>query len=242
MGQAFWLPTLFSSYLCSSRSYMIGWLGYVFFRLLIALFAMLPFSWLYRLSDGLSWLLYAVVRHRRKTVYDNLRRVFPDWSDEQRQHVARLSYTNFSDILLEAFKGFSLSTEELAKRYKCRNIEVLTAYYERGQSVIAVLAHYANWEWGLMHLSTLSPFLTIAIYKPLSNAYLDRYLRNRREQYGAKLATTRTTSQTFERYRSARTLTLMGTDQNPSSWSKAIWVTFLNQPTACVTGPKNTPD
>ena len=53
-------------------------LGYFFFRTIVFLFWLLPFSIIYRLSDALAWLLYRVVKYRRKVVEEQLLRAFPD--------------------------------------------------------------------------------------------------------------------------------------------------------------------
>ena len=218
----------------------MAWIGYVFFRLLIALFAMLPFSWLYRLSDFVSWLLYNVIRYRRDTVYHNLRRAFPKWTDQEVARVARLSYTNLSDVLVETIKGFSFSTAELMQRYQCLNVELLNAYHKREQSVITVAAHYANWEWGLLYLPNFTPFTIIGIYKPLANKYVDQYVREKRMRQGLIFAATRTTSQTFEQYRSERTLTLLPAIKTRTAAPKPFGLLFSTNRRLAWWGRKNT--
>ena len=92
-------------------------IGYLAFRFVVFLFSMLPFSAMYRLSNGVAWLLFRVVGYRKKIVFKQLRDSFPDKSAEEINRIAWASYVNLSDILLESFKGFSMSKADFSERY-----------------------------------------------------------------------------------------------------------------------------
>ncbi len=84
-------------------------LGYFFFRILIAYLRRTPFFLLYRLADGLYLLLFYVIRYRRRVVTDNLKKAFPQFSKKTISAIAKESYRNLSDIILESIKGLTLS-------------------------------------------------------------------------------------------------------------------------------------
>ena len=51
--------------------------------------SLLPLWVFYRLSDGLYYLVYHVVRYRRRVVYANLRSSFPEKSEAEIERIAK---------------------------------------------------------------------------------------------------------------------------------------------------------
>ena len=78
------------------------YIGYLAFRFVVFLFWLLPFSAMYRLSNGVAWMLRVVIGYRKGVVYKQLRASFPDKSAAEIDRLARASYLNLSDILLES--------------------------------------------------------------------------------------------------------------------------------------------
>jgi Kdo2-lipid IVA lauroyltransferase/acyltransferase len=150
-------------------------IGYLFFRLFTAIFSILPFGAVYKVSDFLAWVLYKVVKYRRKVVEQQLQMCFPEKSSQELQVIAKRSYKNLSDIIVESIKGFSMSKEVLMDRYRFVNPEIATKYTDRGQCVIQVAAHYGNWEWGVISYALWFRSPSMGFYKPLSNKYTDKY-------------------------------------------------------------------
>ena len=212
---------------------------YLAFRLGLSFFSAVPFSILYGFSDLLAYLLFHVVRYRRKVTLQNLRSVFPDHSEKSIRQIAVRSYRNLSDVLLESLKGFSMSKASFLKRYRIINPESLEAYYKKGISLIGVTAHYANWEWGALAASLQLSHQPVAFYKPLSNRYIDRHMKNNRTQYGTIMRSIYGTRETFREFSDQTSLFLMVADQAPSNVQKAYQVRFLGRETTCLHGPEN---
>jgi len=211
---------------------------YYAFRMGVFIFAAIPFPLLYRLSDISAWLIYRVFRYRRRVTLENLRKAFPKLPERKVKQIARRSYGNLSDILLESMKGFSMTRDTLIKRYRIENPELLNAYYQRGQSVIGVTAHYANWEWGALAGRLQLKHLPVALYKPLSNQYIDGFLKQNRAENGTLMRPIYKTSQTFRELDGQTCLFLMVADQHPSNIEKSYWVHFLGRQTPCLHGPE----
>src|SRR5205085_1957731 len=81
------------------------------------LFSLLPFWFMYILSDGISFLLYYVIRYRRAVVRGNIAIAFPEKTEQERKIIERDFYTHFTDNWIEFIKLFSISREELNKRF-----------------------------------------------------------------------------------------------------------------------------
>ncbi len=213
-------------------SYYI-FLGFIYFLKII------PFFLLYLVADLMYFFMYYALKYRRKVVYNNLENSFPEKSRKEIKIIARAFYRNLSDILVESVKGYSMSQESFSKRYKIENFEFVEQYLKKEKTVIALASHYGNWEWGIEAVAPVFQQKVVALYKPLSNKYIDKYLKEKRKTGGMYLVPIWETREAFEEAVENPTLFIMAADQNPGKVSKAIWVHFLNRETACIHGPES---
>lgn len=109
--------------------------------------ARLPFGLLYLLSDVLYFLLYYVTGYRKKVVFKNLQNAFPEKTEAERLSIAKQFYRNLTDIVVETIKLAAISPEELHKRVKILNPEVISAATNQGKIALALGGHQCNWEW-----------------------------------------------------------------------------------------------
>jgi KDO2-lipid IV(A) lauroyltransferase len=199
----------------------------------------MPFWLLYFYSDILSFLLYRVFKYRKQVVFTNLKKSFPEKSDIEIKQIAKKTYKNLSDILLEGIKGMAMSKKALLKRYPVINKELMEEYYNKEQSVIALAAHYGNWEWGVSSFGFQFIHKSVGIYKPLSNKLIDAYFKKTRGAWGMNLVSIYDTHKTFEEKHEKPVIYFLVSDQSPSNLKKAVWVQFLNQETACLHGAES---
>ncbi len=211
---------------------------YCCFRLFIAFFRFLPFRLLYWFSDIVCFFIYRVAGYRKSVVYANLRNAFPGLSNHEISAIARGFYHHFSDILIESLKSFTYPEKKLSKRYRMINPSFLDDFFAKGQSVICVTGHYANWEWGGVVSGKLLKHIPVGFYKPLSNKYIDKYVQSSRVTGRSKLAPITRTAETFGTGFGGPVIFYMVADQSPSSSRLAYWVNFLNQDTATLHGPE----
>lgn len=211
---------------------------YLIFRLLVVVFSVLPFWFLYGLSDIFAFILRYIVKYRLNVIRQNLKKSFPDKSDKELEKLIFPIYRNITDLTVETIKGFSLSRTKLKKHIYALNLELMHEIYDKYNGVIGVLGHYGNWEWAGLLAGLELKQKTIALYKPLSNKYLDEYFRKTRSRFGIELCSIYSTSTVFEKYAHQKTFFALVADQSPSNIKKAIWVKFLNQDTACLQGPE----
>jgi KDO2-lipid IV(A) lauroyltransferase len=198
-------------------------------------FSFIPFNILYRLADVLKWLLFSVFRYRRHTVYQQLHMAFPKKSESEIDKIARASYQNLADIIVESIKGFTMSEQEFRKRYIFTNPEIAQKYAQEVKSTIQVGAHYGNWEWGAISYPLWFKAPVLGFYKPLTNEYMEEYGRKKRGRFKMELIPIGHTSEAFRQYGNDQATYVFVSDQ--STWSdNAHWVTFLGQDTACPPG------
>lgn len=211
------------------------YIGYLFFRFIVFIFSLIPFGALYKLADFLAWLLYKVIGYRKEVIYKQLTTSFPNKSKEEIEQIARASYTNLGDIIVESIKGFSMSEADFRQRYFFTNPSVSNDLAAKGQSTIHIAAHYGNWEWGAITYPLWVSSPVLGFYKPLSNVHIEAYGREKRGMFNMILIPIGQTAKAFDDYIDQTAAYVFVSDQ--STWSdKAHWVTFLGQDTACPPG------
>lgn len=209
-------------------------IGYLFFRLVLGIFWVMPFSVLYVLSDVVAWVLHRVVKYRLKVVRDNLRFSFPEKSAAELADIERKSYSNLADVLLEGIKGFTMSEATVRKRYTFTNQHLVNNSNISNGNSIFMAAHFANWEWGVIAMPYFIEREVVGFYKPLSNPYIDRLVRQRHEG-GSNVISIAQTAQAFIDFANKKCVYVFVSDQ--STWSKnAHTVTFFHQETKCPYG------
>lgn len=205
--------------------------------ILLQIFRLVPFRALYWLSNGLAFLLSTVFGYRKKVIWENLRRAFPEKNDLELRNIVQANYRNLTDVTLETMKLFSMTYAEMERRCKCVNPELLNQYLERGQCVILSSSHIGNWEYAALTMPPKLSGTLVSVYKPLSNKRFDAFLNRSRSRTGMELVAM------DQVYRSMRNWSakggavfLMLADQSPSSRKSAHWVEFLNQDSASLPG------
>lgn len=213
-------------------------LSYLFFRVFVFIFRFIPFPVLYKISDGLSWLLYKVVKYRREVIITNLKNSFPEKSVVELEDICRKSYTNMSDIILESLKSFSMSEKEIREKCKFLNPEIINDETRFNGHSLQVAAHFANWELVALAYSLYIDRRNFAFYKPLSNNYINDFTLKNRISTGLAFVSVNKPAQVFKDFANEKNVPstfLLVSDQSPVS-PKSHWVKFLNQDTACLRG------
>ena len=207
-------------------------------RLFVFLFGLLPFWLIYGLSDLIYFLVFYVIRYRKKVVFKNLANSFPDKGKTEIARIAKQFYHHFCDIFLESLKSFSMSEKDVCNHYRFINPELVNAFYDQGRHVIIIAGHYNNWEWAGIAAGSQMKHIPIGFYKPLSNKEIDNYLQKTRVKGRSILASITKTSETFQVFRDEPVAFYMIADQRPASARLAYWMKFLNQDTPVLHGPE----
>jgi len=82
-------------------------------RVFLQIFRLIPFSALYVLSDALAFLLHKIIGYRRKVIYENLQRAFPEKNKTEILKIVRATYCNLSDVTLDRRRELEPNVLEL---------------------------------------------------------------------------------------------------------------------------------
>ena len=188
----------------------------------------LNFTSIYFVSDLFYYVLYYVFGYRKKVVRNNLKLAFPNKSDKDRILIEKKYFRNLADVFLESFKTMNISEDEMKKRYKSLNPELLDKIYDKNQNVILIAGHYCSWEWVFI-LDRFTKYKINAIYKKLSNKYFDNWARSNRSKYDGNLISTKETYREILRHSKTDKLNLYGfaSDQSPRLSKASHWGIFL---------------
>ncbi|UYQ93025.1 lysophospholipid acyltransferase family protein [Chitinophaga horti] len=199
--------------------------------------SLLPFPVLYLLSDFLYILMYYVVGYRKKTVFENLRKAFPNKTEKEITLLARTYFRNLTDMMVETIKLLTMSKKSLQKRFKC-DLTVLQQLYEQGKSCQLHLGHNFNWEWANLFCMQGVKYPFLVVYMPLANKSADRMFRHFREKFGTVLISAKDMRNSMAPWMDKQYLIALVADQNPGKRRRAFWFPFLNQMTLFYKGPE----
>ncbi len=214
---------------------------YIFTKLTIAFLwvvSLLPLGILYLFSD-FFYLIVRLIGYRKKVVEDNLRFSFPGKDENELRSIRNKFYHHFCDLFVETIKLQHISESEMRKRVKFKNIEYIDKLHDEGKDVVAIMAHYNNWEW-VTSINLHCKALGCDVYRPLKNKAFDSYMLDLRSRWGNLNFAMRSTLKDVIKLRRENQRFIIGliADQSPGEPEIQYWTNFLNQNTAVLTGPE----
>lgn len=205
-------------------------------KLLYFLTQLIPFWLVYLCANILAFVLQHVVKYRAAVVRQNLKNAFPSYTNAALKEIEKKFYLNFCDVLLENLKLNSISKKTVRKRMKFLNPAVFSDLAETGKGVMLIGAHYNNWEWMALSLSTYLNEKMFSVYKPLNNTQSDRLMLNARARFGANIIPMQQFPKVVLKNKNRGAVHLMVADQSPHRSKLDFFCTFLNQDTPVFLG------
>ncbi len=208
----------------------------IFSKTLYYLTQLIPFRLVHLCASILAFLLQYLVKYRVAVVRQNLKNAFPSYTNAALKEIEKKFYLNFCDVLLENIKLNSISKSTVRKRMKFLNPEVFSDLAETGKGAMLIGAHYNNWEWMGLSLSTYLHEKMFSVYKPLNNTQSDRLMRSARARFGANIIPMLQFPKVVLKNKNRGAVHLMIADQSPHRSKLDFFFTFLNQDTPVYLG------
>ena len=204
------------------------------------LFSRLPMRVLFAMSDLVYYVVYYLIGYRKKVVRNNLRLSFPNKDPDELKKIEKRTFRHFVDVFFEMIKSFSISEKEIARRLSITNPELLDPYYAKGQSVIFLSGHYANWEWVSFIVEKSLNYHMSVVYKKLKNKYFDRLMKKTRKKFGVQFIETREFYPEILRNKKKGIVQAYGflSDQSPKKKAIKHWEHFMGIEVPVVIGPE----
>lgn len=206
-------------------------------NLFLLLVASLPFGLLYLLADFLYFVVFYIISYRKKIVYDNISRSFPDKEPNEIRKIVKKFYRNFCDVIMEVIKSKKMKVSDIEKRVHFINQDLFADFYEKKKNVFASLGHCGNWEWVGNKIALFLKHEGAAIYKPVHDQYFDDYMIAQRQKYKNTLMIDyRKVFKTLVSLRDKLYTVFVLADQSPALHEIDYFVNFLGRETAFYNG------
>jgi KDO2-lipid IV(A) lauroyltransferase len=178
-----------------------------------------------------------VIGYRKKVVYNNLEKAFPDYNQTEIRRTAKRFYHHLCDILLESAVFHFYSEKKALQKITYINPELLNEIHRSGKHVMAVVGHYGNWEY-LSTLCLVTDHPLIGIYKPLKNRYFDQMVVRNRTRFGASVTPMEKIARLLIDYNNRKepVLTVFLGDQRPMFHQIQYWTKFMGRDTPMYLG------
>jgi KDO2-lipid IV(A) lauroyltransferase len=186
-----------------------------FVKSLIFGFSTLPLRLSQWIGGGIGMLLWLTPNRLREVSRRNVKRCFPELSDEERSTLIRESLSATGQNTAEAGAMWKWSSNRLEKlEAGVENEELLHLGMERGRGVLLLAPHVGNWEYFTYFLIQRYPILSL--YRPPRIAELDTLIRQARQRLGTEMVpATGSGLRTFAKALGAGRLVAILPDQEP---------------------------
>jgi KDO2-lipid IV(A) lauroyltransferase len=191
---------------------------------------------LYSIGNAVFFLIFHVLRWRRRIAATNLARSFPEKTEAERAIILKQSYRNLGDLLAEVLWSYGATPDALRRRVAVENPELILERTRAGQSVLLLTAHFCNWEWQVLAGNTVLDEPMFPVYKRQRVAAMDRFLRDARSRFGGTPIPHKQLTRELIRRRSETHVYAMVADQTPTLNEPKYWTRFLHQDSAFFVG------
>lgn len=170
------------------RNDLMDRLAYVALRLVAMWMHCWPVGVNLRVARFIGDCLYQIDRKHRQRAIANLRRSFPDMSEEQAQHLARRSMQQLVMLAVEVlFTTRLIRLDTWTRHVELENFREVVDLLVRGRrGMVMLTGHYGNWEILGYILATLG-FETTSVARPLDNPYINEWLLGVRQRQGQRI-------------------------------------------------------
>lgn len=214
-------------------------IGYYLFIVESWLLGYAPKFILYGISDILFFVLYYVMKYRKKVVFKNLKNAFPEKSEKEIKKIALKFYHHLSDVLVENVALIKMSKKRIQKLIQYEETTLGEELLKKNKNIIGVAGHYGNWEV-YFTLPQVIPHTVLGVYKPLNNKFFDKEFYKMRSKFDAvPIPMSDSFKLAIDYYRNNKPFFLgLVADQRPPKRGGHYWTKFLNQETAIFLGPE----
>ena len=212
-------------------------LGFHIVKLWVAFLSIHPYWLLYLKSDVYYFLVYHLLRYRRKVVRQNLSRSFPDKDEKEIRRIERRFYQNLCDMFVETPKMLRMKSDGYQSRITYTNPEVAQRLYEQGKNVFFAIPHSGNWEWFGKMIPQLTPHKALAIYKRVKSPVFEQLMLYIRTcDSTLEMVESNMVLRRLAQLRDSQNAVLMMADQSSPGLPSDYWTEFLHQDTCWFTG------
>jgi KDO2-lipid IV(A) lauroyltransferase len=190
----------------------------------------LPYLSRVRLSNKLGAFAYNRLTIRKQEAFKNIKKAFPDKSNNWVNKVLKKTYRLVASNFLE-FLALPVSTKSI--KFRVEGQKILDEAIQLGKGTILITAHYGLWEqWGAW-LGT-KKYPVWGIIQRQGNAGADLFFKDLRESYGMNHIYRKSSIEHMYELLKDNKILIIASDQDAKS--KGVFVDFFGYPTSTPKG------
>ena len=196
------------------------------FEHLLKLIGLVPRKLAQRMADLLGRILFSVVKKHRRIAIGNLTYAFGHEKQPQEiEKIARQVFINLAKVVFEVGWSLHLKESQFAEYFKIDGYHHIKNAYEKGKGVLALTAHFGNWEL-LTVIGAMIKFPIDIVVRPLDFKPLDHFILNLRTRFGGKIIPKERSIHAIIRSLHRRDIVVLLMDQNVD-WYEGVFVDFM---------------
>ncbi len=207
---------------------------YLLIRIVQMLFSGLPLGAALAFGKGIGLFTFSVLRIRRRVAIENIARSFPEKSPQEVQAIARRTFMNFGQSIMEFMRLPRTSPRELQERVKFINAHLLAEGEQAGKGVILLSGHFGNWELMGAAIRALG-YPISAIAREQRNNLVNDLINRHRHAVGIETIKLGMALRGILKALRDRRFVALLADQD--AHDEGVFVNFLGRPSATATGP-----
>jgi KDO2-lipid IV(A) lauroyltransferase len=171
------------------KSQLSNWIEYIFFKSILILVKIMPFSWNCWIWERVSLCAFHLFKSRRLLTLENIRsakeRGFLNKVDDEYK-LAKKAWANLGLVSSEFLYYSTKTAAQLKKLVTVKNEENLKKVLSKKKGLVMVMGHIGNWELLGIFLSVLGYQLS-PLVKIQSNSLTDSIIEEKRKSVGMKV-------------------------------------------------------
>lgn len=214
---------------------MKNYFEYFLFIVLAVLVRILGLSLSRRFSIIVAVILFYIIPIRKNVTLKNLRRAFPEYTDQKIYKIAFENYKSFAITFVEILYIPFMTRKQIENAVYSENVELVKKFYERGNGLIVLSGHFGNWEYIALSISAQINVPFHVVVKSQRNPFVDSYLNRARTKWINEIVPLGASIRKIYAELKAKKIVAMVADQRGPS--DGMRVNFFGQSTAIYPGP-----
>lgn len=206
--------------------------------IIIILLAKMPLKALYFIANIFRVLNNNTLKYRISIIKKNIQLSFPLLEEKNINDLINKFYIFLFNLVVEIIKSINFKKEDFLERVYIDNNSIVHKNIKQNKSTLLICAHHNNWEWLILRLSLINDINLAAVYKPISNKYINSLLLKIRGKFGAILIPLKKWKYFILNNNNKPYVFMCVADQVPGKKVNGERISFLNQSTLFDKGPE----
>ena len=197
-----------------------------FFQSLFKLLGRFPRAWTAKMADSFGRMLFFFDKKHRDIAIGNLTYALGCQKQPREiKQIARQVFINLVQVVFEIGWSLQLNKSHFSEHFEIDGYHHIKNAYEKGRGVLALTAHFGNWEL-LTIIAEMIQFPLNIVVRPLDFKPLDHFIFNLRTRYGGKIIPKQRSFRTIIKCLNRGEIVALLMDQNVD-WYEGVFVDFM---------------